>query len=167
MLLGLLLTFPPISGHGIHSALQFWFWWVNFLPQTQCLTLVYQGSMSLANDRLYRVQTKQVKFPAVRSQNPAFSQRSVGMECQQRAPFSASPGKGFFTLSLLDIPSKTGTPLLGDSTPSWILCLSVSVEKAPTVNGSVDSSPHFAGTRFHVDGSRAAWESQPSFPFLY
>lgn len=32
MLLGLLLTFPPISGYGIHSSLQFWVWWVNFPP---------------------------------------------------------------------------------------------------------------------------------------
>lgn len=84
-----------------------------FFPQMQCLTLIHQGSMPLANDRLHRVQTEQVKFPAVRSQNRAFSQHSVGMEYQQLAPFSASPGKGVFTLSLLDIRSKTGIPLLG------------------------------------------------------
>lgn len=139
-----------------------------FLPQMQCLILIHQGSMSPANDRLHGVQTVQVAFPAVRSQNLAFSQHSVGMECQQLAPFSASPGKGFFTLGLLDIWRKTSIPLLGVSTPSWILCLSVSMEKALTVttrNDSVDSSPHFAGTWFHVDGSRAAWESQPILSF--
>lgn len=102
-----------------------------FFPQMQCLILIHQGSMSLANDSLHGVQTVQVTFPAVRSQNLAFSQHSVGMECQQLAPFSASPGKGFFTLGLLDIWRKTSIPLLGVSTPSWILCLSVSMEKSP------------------------------------
>lgn len=58
----------------------------------------------------------------------------------------------------------------GVSTPSWILCLSVSMEKAPTVttgNDSVDSSPHFAGTWFHVDGSGRHGSLSQSFPFLY
>lgn len=112
----------------LHSSYESDGW--TFFPQMQCLTLIHQGSMSLANDRLHGVQTGQVTFPAVRSQNLAFSQHSVWMECQQLAPFSASLGKGFFTLSLLDIWRKTGIPLLESRLPPGS-CVSLFPWKKP------------------------------------